>query len=206
MTVYAGTRASWSPPAGNPGESPALPWLPPVERRRLSQLCRMTMHVIHEVQPLKPEIKTTFISMRGEVTRQFKIYETLFDSGEVLPAAFSLSVFNSAVAQASIACDLRGGYGALYPKKFYDAFLAAIAPLLSGDESETLLVYADEQYPAEYGQITGPLPAPLAFAVALSATERENFSTGIEFQLTEDELFLKTPQDFLQFLVEKPGQ
>jgi len=207
MTVYAGQYAFWTPPADKSGESPALSWLPPVERRRLSQLCRMTVHVIHEVLPLKPETKIMFVSLRGEVCRQFKIYETLFDSAEVLPAAFSRSVFNAAVAQAAIACGLRGGYSALYPKNFYDALCAASAPLLCGDENETLLVYADEQCPAEYSRIAPAYPAPLAFAVPLSANGSRDFSTRIEFRLTDDgDPFLQTPEDFLQFLAEKTAR
>ncbi|GHV28191.1 hypothetical protein AGMMS4952_11280 [Spirochaetia bacterium] len=145
---------------------------PPLFRRRLSQLSRMTIQVIHDLLPIKEDTKIVFVSFRGEITQQFKINRMLIEDGDVSPAAFSLSVFNTPPALATIALDLRAGYSAIYPAedRFDSGFLAAVAPILCGDAEETVLVYADELVPEEYGSLRPLCNKPIAFAVLLSRT------------------------------------
>ncbi len=90
---------------------PSIDFTPPLFRRRLSQLSRMTIRVVHDALAHADcaSIKQSFISFRGEIARQFSIDKALIAEQTVLPAAFSLSVFNAPIALAAIACGLKGG-------------------------------------------------------------------------------------------------
>ncbi|MDR1830930.1 MAG: beta-ketoacyl synthase chain length factor, partial [Candidatus Fibromonas sp.] len=59
----------WSPGKGS-AESPPLPFVSPMVKRRLSQLSRMALYAIHEVSQGKQNIKITFSSEYGEITQQ----------------------------------------------------------------------------------------------------------------------------------------
>jgi hypothetical protein len=188
------------------GESPALDFaeskwlqLSPKEfalfKRRQSQISRMTIHVLHEIMPIGANTKTAFVSFRGEITQQFKINRMLIEEGNISPSAFSQSVFNTPPALAAIALGLRQGYSAIYPdsSRFDTGFHAAIAPLLSGNADELVMVYADELCPSEYGSLCPQSNKPLAFAVLLSTKE-----SGVP--LLPNGAYLSSPEFFLKFL------
>jgi len=175
-------------------------------KRRLSRISRMTIHVLHELIKMDPlsskNAKIVFVSFRGEITQQFKINRMLAEDGDVSPAAFSNSVFNTPAAAAAIALGLTAGYCAIYPAKdrFDTGLLAAVSPILSAktsaaNEAESILVYADELCPAEYGNLCPQPNEPLAFAAVLSTQE-----SGIKIN---DDACTNTPRDFLKFLYTK---
>jgi hypothetical protein len=168
-------------------DSPSLEFTESLFRRRLSQISRMTIQVIHDLMPLEETTKIVFLSFRGEITRQFNINKMIIEEHSLMPAAFSQSVFNTPPALAAIALNLRAGYTAVYPgaagtvaadtgeaaaatdaERFTTGFLAAAAPLLCGSAEEILLVYADELCPPEYGSLCPPVNEALAFAAMLS--------------------------------------
>ena len=161
------------------GDVPPLEFTGPVFRRRLSQISRMTIQVIHDLLPLGDNTRIVFLSFRGEITQQLKINRTLIEDRTVMPSAFSLSVFNTPPALASIALNLTAGYSALYPaaypgEGFYAGLAAAAARALQG--TEAALVYADELVPEAYRGLTPGEWEPLAFGALISATR-----TGIPF-------------------------
>jgi hypothetical protein len=225
--VYVSRFASWAPGLDSPadwedwvrgakeitasGESPALnfaesPWLKlsPKEfalfKRRQSQISRMTLHVLHEIMPVGENVKTVFVSFRGEITQQFKINKMLIEEGDISPSAFSQSVFNTPPALAAIALGLEAGYSAVYPGngRFETGFQAAVAPLLSANSGELVLVYADELCPAEYGGLCPQPNRPLAFATILSKNE-----PGIPVSPNSE--CLSSPEIFLKFLYNNKG-
>ena len=116
----------------------------------------------------------------------------------ILPAGFSLSVFNTPVSSATLAFGLKGGYSVLYPSKndFSEAFKAAVAPVLAGTEKEIILVYADELVPDVYGDKRPQDNTPLAFACVVS---NENKSNGV--YLDDFSNVGKSPSEFLRFLL-----
>ena len=160
-------------------------------KRRLSQISRMTLQVLYDIMTLGVDVKIVFISFRGEIQQQFKINRLHMEEGDMSPAVFSQSVFNTPPALASIAFGLCAGYTAIYPgeSSFQTGFFAAASPLLTGESKEIVLVYADEFCPAEYNC---QMPCePLAFA-ALLQTE----GTGIPIPVGSEcsgspELFLR---------------
>jgi hypothetical protein len=173
MDAYAARFAAWAPgftgiedwkawargerAIPQTAESPALNYTDPLYRRRLSQISRMTIQVIHDVLPVEKDTRLVFVSFRGELARQFSINRMLAGDGDIKPAAFSLSVFNTSPASAAIALNLEAGYTAIYPGKdsFRTGLMAALAPVISGAVREILLVYADELCPGEYGAAAG---------------------------------------------------
>jgi hypothetical protein len=179
------------------GAVPPLEFTDPLFRRRLSQISRMTIQVLHDLMPFAEPVKIVFVSFRGEITQQFKINRMLAEEGGPGPAAFSQSVFNTPPALAAAALDLRSGYSALYPGKdlFRTGFLAAAAPVLSGAARESALVYADELCPSEYGRLCPEGHRPLAFAALLGAP-----AGGLPLRAESGEDPLVSPEKFIACL------
>lgn len=182
-------------------ESPKLEYTDPLFRRRLSQITKMTVHVVHnllEKSHVNPETKIVFISLRGEIEREFTINKGLIEDGMILPAAFSLSVFNTPISSATLAFGLKGGYSVIYPSKnnFADALKTAVAPVLAGTEKEIILVYADELVPEVYGDKRPEENLPLAFACIVSTEKKANGVYIDDFTSVG-----KSPAEFLKFLL-----
>ncbi|MDR2740879.1 MAG: beta-ketoacyl synthase chain length factor [Treponema sp.] len=191
-------------------DGPDLAFTDPIFRRRLSQISRMTIQVLHDLIPIREDTKVVFLSFRGEITRQFKINRMIIEDQSVLPAAFSLSVFNTPPALAAMALGLTAGYTAVYPADgFRSALLAAAAPVLSGSAGETVLVYADEFCPPEYGDLRPEDNTPLAFGAVLSGAAdpgggepvipfpfTSELSAGVSAGTVPD-----SPREFLKYLL-----
>ncbi len=161
----------------NESTSPSLSFVDSLFKRRLSQITRMTIQVIHDLIETRKdciEAKTVFVSFRGEINRQFSINRMLIEENEVLPASFSLSVFNTPPAAASIALQMKGGYSVIYPsqKSFRSSLLASCSPILCGDEEKIVFVYADEKIPEEYSTLSRKEEEPLAYACVISSKEK----------------------------------
>ena len=194
--VFVSHIKVWKPSSENLAEKPTLPFADSLFKRRLSQISRMTVQVIHDLLeevPEAKEYKQIFISFRGELSREFSINKSILQDSEILPAAFSLSVFNTPIASASLALKLKSGYSVIYPSKqdFRSAVLAASSAVLSGAEQKIILVYADEFIPKEYESLVGECQNPFSFACLLEgeqnksqnsvAVDFENFSSPEEF-------------------------
>lgn len=179
-------------------ESPKLEYTDPLFRRRLSQITKMTVQVVHnllEKTNIDTETKIVFISLRGEIEREFTINKGLIEDGDIMPAGFSLSVFNTPISSATLAFGLKGGYSVIYPSKnnFSDAFKTAVAPVLAGTEKKVILVYADEVVPELYGDKRPAENVPLAFASIISS-EPDNASKKVEIM----ENIPSSPVEFLK--------
>ena len=179
-------------------EAPEIAFTDSLFRRRLSQISRMTIQVVHDLLPLKEDTKMIFLSFRGELSRQYNINRMQIQDKALLHASFSLSVFNAPPALASIALGLHGGYSALYPgKNSFTAGLAAVkAAFLCGMTEELVFVYADEEVPAEYASLLPERPPPFAFGLLLA---RESGPGRIPLSsLNEEE---ESPAEFLKSLI-----
>ena len=195
--MFVSKLCVWEPPADDLSAAPKLEWTEPIFRRRLSQLTKMTVQVardIFESGDVSKETKIVFVSFRGELEREFKVNKTLIEEDSILPAAFSLSVFNAAAAQATIALGLNGGYNCVFPSQgnFKDGFLAAAASVLSGMEENVVFIYADENVPDYYKEFLDGPNQPLAFAALLSSQKIDN---SVECSLED---IPRSPQEFIQ--------
>lgn len=152
-------------------DAPALAYVDPLFKRRLSQLTRMTIEVGHRALAGRGKMGISFASVYGEVGQQYKISNRLIAEGEVSPANFSLSVFNTPVAALSIAEGIVEGYTACYPGPdcLSPALVEASAAVASGAERERLLIVADELLPADYVSLQVGPNIPFALALVLSS-------------------------------------
>ena len=182
-------------------DSPDIAFTEAKFRRRLSQISKMTIQVVHDLLPLAEDSKIFFLSFRGELSQQFKINKMLIEDNDILPAAFSLSVFNAPAALASIAFGLKGGCSSIYPGKnsFASGLLLAEASLLETAlqeeaSQELIFIYADEEIPSEYSEIFSGKHLALAFAFLLTR-KQGGFSIPLSSLKTE------TPEDFLKSLL-----
>lgn len=194
--IYISDLTVYRPSQENPAELPKLEFCDPLFKRRLSQVTRMTVQVVHDLIEKKPEAKNfklVFASFRGELSRQLKINKGLVEDAEVMPANFSISVFNTPPAAATIVCGIKAGYTAVYPGQdnFNDALIAAAAPVLSGCEEKVMFVYSDEYIIDEYKSVYrgGEIPSPMAFACVLSRSEGKAIDVSKKYDSPED--FLK---------------
>lgn len=196
--MFVSKLCVWEPPADDLAASPKLEWTEAIFRRRLSQLTKMTVQVVHDIfsdGTLDKNTKLVFVSFRGELEREFKVNKTLIQEESILPAAFSLSVFNAAIAQATIALGLKGGYTCVFPSgaDFASGVLSAAAPVLAqGGDAKTVLVYADENVPDYYKEFLKGPNEPLAFAALLSSQKTDN---SVELDL---EKIPRSPREFVQ--------
>ena len=205
MKLFVTNFASFEPSLENPGEMPKLEYVDSLFRRRLSQITRMTIEVVHKLIESDSEnasLKLVFSSFRGEISRQLKINKGLVEDADVMPAQFSISVFNTAPAAATIALNMKAGYTAIFPSqdKFSSAVLAAASGILSGSEKSTIFAYADEKIPDEYAEcVSYNNDLPFAFACVLSSQKSEK---SIELSLEESELskIASSPANFLSYL------
>jgi hypothetical protein len=151
-------------------KTPGITYTDSTFRRRLSQISKMSIQVVHDLLPLGENTRILFCSFRGELAREYQIFRMLKEEGAISPAAFSLSGFNTPVALASIAFGLKGGYSAIYPvnNSFIACIAAAQAMLLSGTTEELVFVYADEHIPPECGCFFPKCSEPMAFGLLLS--------------------------------------
>ncbi len=215
MKIYITKFSSFTPSPENPSETPKLPYVDALFKRRLSQITRMTIEAVHglvEDDEKNANLKLVFASFRGEIARQLKINRGLIEDAEIMPAQFSISVFNTPPAATTIALKMKAGYTAIYPSEdnFSSCILAAASGILApvehreGETSHKIIfAYADEKIPDEYKDVAGYTDElPLAFACIFST---ENSDGAIEVDLSEENLsgIAKVPKDFLDFLLKK---
>jgi len=192
MSIYINGWSFWTPDTYAPAASPDLSYVSPLLKRRLSQLTRMTIEVVHNVLPLAPEAGIVFVSSNGESERQLQVIRMLIEEGGIMPAAFSLSVFNAPPAMATIALGIKNGYNALHPtvNVFKEGFIYAAASVLAGEAESVILVCADQLLPPEYQSITheDDNVAPYAVAYVISSKKIQgsvNIDSLIERLLKE---------------------
>ncbi|MCR5613022.1 beta-ketoacyl synthase chain length factor [Treponema sp.] len=196
--------------------SPSLSYTDALFRRRLSQLSKMTVEVVHNlIEKIKTgadkaaadditKTKIVFTSFRGEIEREFKINQSIIEDEMILPAGFSLSVFNAPVALATMACNLKSGYNTVFPtgEDFASALLCAASPILAGKQKQVIFVYADELIPEVYSDFAPKDKPPLAFAVVLSSEPLKGESGVKSVSYTPDSVS-KDVYEFIRLHVKK---
>ena len=196
MQIKISKFSIYEPSHENPSELPKLEYCDPLFKRRLSQISRMTIEAVHGLGEGVTECKLVFASFRGEINRQQKINKSLAEDADVLPAQFSISVFNTPPAVTTIALKMKKGYTAIYPAQnnFRSAFMAACAPVLCGEEEKIIFAYADEVIPEELKNCKNSSDSfPVAFACVIT-----NSGEGKEIDFNSPEL--NSPESFMFYL------
>lgn len=198
--VYIQRLASFIPTEAEP--KPNVQFVPMLTRRRLSYVSRMVVLVSDQVSKDEqgnrlPPCKVTFASQFGEITQQLKISQALLDTGAVSPAHFSLSVFNAAIANATILEENPAGYSAVFSGK--DAFTTGLTDCLAAmqDEgsstTERTFIFADELIPETYAPVAGvPYPNTVCgLAIRFTTDESKADKAYKEINLESQLQFLK---------------
>lgn len=145
---------------------PDCAFLPAMQRRRLSRLARMTLHVAWPLCADGEQLPFVFGSRHGETPRTFALLGDVAAGQPLSPTQFGLSVHNAIAGQWSILRGQRGESTAIAGEAdtFEHAMLEA-AGLLSDDTPTALVVVAEERPPAAYD--TWIDDVPFSYAVAL---------------------------------------
>ncbi|HUA79369.1 MAG TPA: beta-ketoacyl synthase chain length factor [Dyella sp.] len=151
---------------------PACDFLPAMQRRRLSRLARMTMHVAWPLCGENEQLPFVFASRHGETPRTFALLSDVAQEQPLSPTQFGLSVHNAIAGQWSI---LRGQHGesvaiAGEADTFEHAMMEAAA-LLSDGASSVLAVIAEELPPAAYQPWIDDVPFSYAVALRLGTIQ-----------------------------------
>jgi hypothetical protein len=169
-------------------EQPPCLSLPPMQRRRLSRLARMTMEVASPLCGDDEQLPFVFASRHGETTRTFALLGDITDEQPLSPTQFGLSVHNSIAGQWSILRGQRGESVAIAGEAdtFEHGVLEAVALLESGAPT-ALLVVAEETPPTPYDPWIVDVPFSHAVALRLGKADLPaNAPTDTRWQLQLD--------------------
>lgn len=150
-TIPVGRWSSWPATAS---VAPAIGFIEPMVRRRLSTLSKAALKVAHDCVAQKPA-RVVFASRHGELRRTTEILQSMTAAEPVSPTAFSLSVLNAMTGIFGIARGDRCAASAMSagPQTLGYALLEAHAQYTTQPGSPVLLVYADEPADPAYGPI-----------------------------------------------------
>lgn len=149
-------RAEWR--AGAESPKPDVSFVPPMERRRLTQVERAALSVAYAAleqakaslpvdEKGRVQVPVVFASRWGEIGTTLKLMCQMHDEGEMSPAGFSNSVHNAAPGHLSLLLGDRAPYTAVAagPDSYEMGLLEA-----SAQPGPVLFVYAEEETPEMY--------------------------------------------------------
>jgi hypothetical protein len=149
-------------------ELPSVNFLPAMQRRRLSGLGRMLMHVAWPLAEGRPSMPLVFVSRHGETSRTLSVLQALAADEPLSPTQFSLSVHNAIIGQWSILRGDNSEMTALAGEEdgLEHGVLEALSLLAEG-APEVLLVLVEEAPPALYAASITDVPCSYALALRL---------------------------------------
>ncbi len=154
-------------------DRPALADIPPLQRRRLSPLARVSFHCLGHCVDTGAQEPLVFSSAMGELRRTQSLLQSIAENEALSPAAFSLSVHNAIGGLWSQIKGLRAPITALAPVNCSPvAALLEAAGQLGEGVNAVNVVYAEESYPAFYAPWLSSPPGPSALALRLSLPPR----------------------------------
>lgn len=137
-------------------DSPPVDFVPPMQRRRLSRLSRLSLAAAHACVGERQSLPTVFASQHGEIHRTVSLLDELARQEPLSPMAFSLSVHNTASGLYSITTGNTASSTAIAAgcDTLPTALIEVIGQLQRHDE--VLLVYAEEPLPTAYSDFATP--------------------------------------------------
>jgi hypothetical protein len=156
-------------PAEN-GEQPDCSFLPPMQRRRLSRMARIALHVAWPLCGDDEQLPMVFASRHGETTRTYAILGDVVDYQPLSPTQFGLSVHNAIAGLWSILRGQRGESAAIAGEAdtFEHAMLEA-ATLIDQGAPAVIVVIAEERPPEAYAGWIDDVPFSYAVAFRMGA-------------------------------------
>ncbi|QGX40301.1 beta-ketoacyl synthase chain length factor [Permianibacter aggregans] len=171
---FAEDHASWQrwaagetlPPIS---DKPALSWVNPMLRRRLSFLSRLMLQVAKPLAERQAIDAWVFASRHGELQTTVQLLVDIAKNEPLSPMAFSLSVHNTGAGLFSIASGTQAPMNAIAAGRdtFVMALTDAVARVNSHRAERVAVVYAEELLPERYADYQqGEAPA-LALGVVV---------------------------------------
>jgi hypothetical protein len=153
-------------------DQPECASLPPMQRRRLSRLARMTMEVASPLCGDDEQLPFVFASRHGETTRTYALLGDVADEQPLSPTQFGLSVHNAIAGQWSILRGQRGESVAIAgAADTFEHAMVESAALLSSGAPSVLAVIAEETPPSAYDGWITDVPFSYALALRLGAVD-----------------------------------
>lgn len=192
----------------NDAEVPDISFVPPMQRRKMSQLIKMTVSVAHDLtSPLAGEttqlsevvrgttyqeesknndtqIATVYSSRYGEWEQTLKQLLKYFEEHEVSPTGFGLSVHNAAIGMVSLLNKNQKSYTSIAGSEhtFDSGFIESVATL--SKEDKVLYISSNERTPDLYRGTFPENIMPLCIGMIMSRTQ--NTPEDIPLEITFD--------------------
>ncbi len=133
-------------------DTPALPELPAMQRRRLERIGRMALHVAFQCQPqAASDVPLVFASRHGDLGRTLDMMQRHARDEPLSPTQFGLSTHNAIAAQYTIARQLTANHIAVAAgAATAEAAIIEATSLLHEGAPEVLVVLYDSPLPVCY--------------------------------------------------------
>lgn len=156
--------------------SPKLDFLNSMQRRRLSQLTKMSLRVAYDCIGFNTDIESVFASRYGEWGQTLELLKLINNTEDLSPAGFSLSVHNTSAGMYSLTSKSKSSYSAIAGGEFtfVSGLMEALGRLTNNDS--VLLVFSDEDVPELYQKTFSFPNLPFAFALLLGKEGSRNFT------------------------------
>ena len=159
--------------------------LPPMQRRRLSRLARMTMEVASPLCGEDEQLPFVFGSRHGETTRTLALLHDVAGEQPLSPTHFGLSVHNAIAGQWSLLRGQRGESVAIAGEAdTFEHLILEAALLLDAGAPSVLAVIAEEVPPAAYDGWINDVPFSYAMALRLGRVDNNPSPTQSRWNLS----------------------
>lgn len=158
---------------------PALKFIKPMQRRRLSRLSKIALQLAHNCLSKLPDSlvvdRTVFCSRHGEFNRNHLITESILKEEDVSPTAFSLSVHNAASGLYSLIHEDRTPSVSIASgaDTLMSGLMEANLPIALGEAERVLVVYYDEPLDGAYARFDRELSFPFGVALLLGGASED---------------------------------
>ncbi|HYL23489.1 MAG TPA: beta-ketoacyl synthase chain length factor [Burkholderiales bacterium] len=158
---------------------PAVGFIEPQLRRRLSLLDRIALHVAHACVKDGEAVRVVFASRHGELARSAELLAQLAACEMPSPMAFSLSVLNAAPGLYGIARKDRSASTAVSAgvETFPMALVEAAAQAWAEPDLPVVVAFADEPPPAVYRSLVDTPRRAHALGLRLDARAAKHHVT-----------------------------
>jgi len=169
---------------------PALPEMPPMQRRRVEKLGRMALQVAFWCQSAADAgWPLVFASRHGDLARTYAMLQELARDQALSPTQFGLATHNAIAAQYSITRSLPANYLAVSAGACSaEAALTEAQGLLADGATDVLVVNYDSAVPEDYLPFADEPGCDFAWAWRVTTVDSEHASVGSKFSLTSGEI------------------
>lgn len=130
---------------------PELQQIPALQRRRLSDLTKISLHLAFANQ-IEADTPVVFASRHGDLHKTSQLLKQVARDDDLSPTQFALSVHNAMVGQYSILTQHRAQHSSVAAgdASLHYGILEAWTLLQCNDCDQVLIVYADQRLPEIY--------------------------------------------------------